>query len=185
MTCRTLACATKSSVAAEPLHILNLHKDACGSDYRKNKSGCLLGEFFLFGNMNRLKLCDDLGNIYVVHRVHSLLECFAPLTVWKKHFDSMVFSWKLCISESFTFGENEVTTEVYVMEKVGTNSEVHMSLYKFAKDRLRDLVVPAKRSSRVLCIHLPKILILPENLENMVTFVVCWNLLKFFSFKIG
>ncbi|KAI3990417.1 hypothetical protein MKX01_021352 [Papaver californicum] len=81
MNCRTLACAPKNIAVAElALCILNLHKD----------SGCLLGDFLLFGTMNRLELCDELGKIYVDHRVDSLVECFAPLTGWKKHFVSMV-----------------------------------------------------------------------------------------------
>ncbi|XP_026408999.1 regulator of nonsense transcripts 1 homolog [Papaver somniferum] len=55
------------------------------------------------------------------------------------------------------------------MEKIGTNSEVQESFLKFAKDRFRALVVPLKRSIRVLCTHLPKRLILPYNFEKIVT----------------
>ncbi|KAI3921007.1 hypothetical protein MKW92_046638, partial [Papaver armeniacum] len=117
----TLACAPENSAVAElALHILNLHKDACGSNLEKNKSGYSFGDFLLFGNVNRLELCDDLGKIYVDHRVDSLVESFAPLT------------------------------EVHVIEKIGTNSGVHMSFLKFAKDRFRALVVPLKRSIRMV-----------------------------------
>ncbi|KAI3913131.1 hypothetical protein MKW98_007147 [Papaver atlanticum] len=144
MNCRALACAPENITVAElAIRILNLHKDACESNLGKNKSGCSLGDFLLFGNVNRLELCDDLGKIYVDHRVES----FDPLTGWKKHFDSMMDFLEDCASQYRLLWENEV----HVMEKVGTNSQVHMPFLKFAKDRFRALAVPLKRSIRIFC----------------------------------
>ncbi|XP_026377554.1 probable helicase MAGATAMA 3 [Papaver somniferum] len=114
------------------------------------------------------ELCDDLGKIYVDHRVDSLVECFDPLIGWKKHFDSVMDFLEDCASQFRLLLENEIVTEVHVMEKIGTTSEVHMPFLKFAKDRFRALVVPLKRSIRILCTHLPKRLILPDNFEKMV-----------------
>ncbi|KAI3858816.1 hypothetical protein MKX03_015753 [Papaver bracteatum] len=166
MNCRALACAPKYVAIAElALRILNLHKDACESNLEKNKLGCSLGDLLLFGNVNRLELCDDLGKIYV----DSLVESFAPLTGWKKFFYSMVDFLKDCVSQYRLLLENEIIAEVHVIEKIGTNSEVQVSFLKFAKDQFRALVVPLKRSIRVLCTHLPKRLILPDNFKNMVT----------------
>ncbi|KAI3945667.1 hypothetical protein MKW92_004866 [Papaver armeniacum] len=145
MNCRTLACTPENVAVAElALRILNLHKDACESDLGQNKLGCSLGDFLLFGNMDRLELCGDLREIYVDDRVDSLVECFAPLTGWKKHFNSMV-----------DFLEDCVYQYRLLLEKIGTNSEVHKSLLKFAKDRFRALAVPLKRSIRLLCTHIP------------------------------
>ncbi|KAI3869984.1 hypothetical protein MKW92_049526 [Papaver armeniacum] len=170
MNCRALACAPKNVAVAElALRILNLHKDACESNLEKNKLFCSLGDLLLFGNVNRLELCDDLGKIYVDHRVDSLVESFAPLTGWKKHFNSMVDFLEDCVSQYCLLLENEIIAEVHVMEKIGTNSKVQMSFLKFVKDRFRALVVPLKRSIRVLCTHLPKRLILPDNFKKMVT----------------
>ncbi|MCL7049905.1 hypothetical protein MKW94_030576, partial [Papaver nudicaule] len=170
MSSRTLACAPKSMAVAElVLRILNLHKEACKSDLGKNRSVCSSGDFLLFGNMNSLELCDDLKKIYVDYRVDSLVECFAPSTGWKKHFDSMVDFLEDCVSQHRFVLENEIITEVHVTEKIGNNSEVHMSLLKFAKDRFRALAVPLKRSIRLLCTNLPKRLISPDNFENMAT----------------
>ncbi|KAI3898566.1 hypothetical protein MKX03_030491 [Papaver bracteatum] len=170
MNCRTLACSPQNTAVAElALRILNLHKVACESDFGKNKLGCSLGDFLLFGNMNRLELCDDLGKIYVDYRVDSLVECFAPLTGWKKHFNCMVNFLEDCVSQHRLHLENEIITWVHETEEIGTNSEVHMSLLKFAKDRFRALAVPLKRSIRVICTHIPKRLILLENFERMVT----------------
>ncbi|KAI3893034.1 hypothetical protein MKW92_025987 [Papaver armeniacum] len=170
MNCRALACAPDYIAVAElALCILNLHKDASESNLGKNKSGCSLGDFLLFGNVNRLELCDDLGKIYVDHRVDSLVESFDPSTGWKKHFDSMMDFLEDCASQYRLLLENEIVTEVHVMEKIGTNSEVHMPFLKFAKDRFRALVVPLKRSIRLLCTHLPKRIILPDDFEKMVT----------------
>ncbi|KAI3891248.1 hypothetical protein MKW98_007553 [Papaver atlanticum] len=140
MNCRTLVCTPKNIAVAElALCILNLHKDACESDLEKSKSGCSLGDFLIFGNMNRLELCDDLGKIYVDYRVDSLVECFAPLTGWKKHFDYMVNFLEDCVSQYLLLVENELITGVHVTEEIGTNSERHMSLLKFAKNRFRAL----------------------------------------------
>ncbi|MCL7040265.1 hypothetical protein MKW94_029361, partial [Papaver nudicaule] len=170
MNYRTLACAPNNIAVAElALRILNLHKDACESDLGKNTSGCSLGDILLFGNFNRLEICADLGKVYVDYRVDSLVECFAPLTGWKKHFDSMVDFLEDCVSQHRIVLENEIITKVHVTEKIGNNSEVDMSLLKFAKDRFRALVVPLKRSIRILCTHLPKRLISPDNFEKMVT----------------
>ncbi|KAI3970213.1 hypothetical protein MKW92_052700 [Papaver armeniacum] len=170
MNYRSLACAPKNIAVAElAVRVLKLHNDACESQLRKNGPGCSLGDFLLFGNMNRLELCDDLGKIYVDHRVDSLVDCFAPLTGWKKHFDSMVDFLEDCVTQYHLLLENEVITEVHVMEKSGTNCEVDMSLLKFARDRFRALVVPLKRSIRILCTHLPRRLMLLENFEKMVT----------------
>ncbi|KAI3858832.1 hypothetical protein MKX03_015769 [Papaver bracteatum] len=157
--CRTLACAPENVAVAElALHVLNLHKDACESDLGQNKLGCSLGDFLLFGKMNRLELCGDLREIYVDDRVDSLVECFAPLTGWKKHFDSMVDFLEDCVYQYHL-----------LLEKIGTNSEVHMSLLKFAKDRFRALAVPLKRSIRILSTHLSKRVILTDNFEKMLT----------------
>ncbi|MCL7037107.1 hypothetical protein MKW94_001453 [Papaver nudicaule] len=170
MNYRTLVCAPKNIAVAElALRFLNLHKDACESDLGKNRSACSLGDFLLFGNMNRMELCDDLRKIYVDYRVDSLVECFAPLTGWKKHFNNMVDFLEDCVSQHRLLLENEIITEVHVTEKIGNNSEVDMSLPKFAKDRFRALTVPLKRSIGILCTHLPKRLILPDNFEKMVT----------------
>ncbi|KAI3836537.1 hypothetical protein MKX03_031403 [Papaver bracteatum] len=128
----------------------------------KSKSGCSLGDFLIFGNMDRLELCDDLGKIYVDYRVDSLVECFAPLTGLKKHFDSMVDFLEDCASQYRLLLD-------HVTEEIGTNSDVPMSLFKFAKDRCRALAVPLKRSIRLICTHLPKRLILPDNFEKLVT----------------
>ncbi|KAI3920530.1 hypothetical protein MKX01_000869 [Papaver californicum] len=170
MNYRTLSYAPKNITVAElALRILNLHKDACESDSGKDKSGCSLGNFILLGNMNRLELCDDIGKIYVDYRLDSLVEFFAPLTGWKKHFDSMVDFLEDCVVKYRLPLETEIVAEVHVAEKIGTNSEVHMSLLKFAKDRFRGLAVPLKRSVRILCTHLPKRLLLPDNFEKMVS----------------
>ncbi|XP_026439182.1 uncharacterized protein LOC113337813 [Papaver somniferum] len=166
---QTLACAPKNVAVAElALRILNIQKDASESDFGKNKSSCSLGDFLLFGNMNTLELCNDLGKIYVDYRVDSLVECFAPSTGWKKHFDSMVDFLEDCVSRYRLHLKNVITTKVHVLEKVGTNSEVHMSLVRFGKDRFRALAVPLKRSIRILCTHLPKRLLL-GNFEKMDT----------------
>ncbi|MCL7027777.1 hypothetical protein MKW94_009867 [Papaver nudicaule] len=157
MNVRSLACSPENIAVAElALRILNLHKDACESDLGKNKSGCSLGDFLLFGNMNRSELCDDLGKIYVDYRVDSLVECFDSLTGWKKHFDSMVDFLEDCVTQYHLQLENEIITEV------------QMSLLKFVKERFRALAVPLKRSIRIICTHLPKRLILPVNFEKMV-----------------
>ncbi|KAI3949299.1 hypothetical protein MKW98_023236 [Papaver atlanticum] len=146
MNYRTLACSPKNIAVAELAF----------------RSGYSLGDFLLFGNMNRLELCDDLGKIYVDYRVDCLVECFAPLTGWKKHFDSMVDFLEDCASQYCLLSD-------HVKEEIGSNSEVHASLFKFAKDRFRALAVPLKRSIRIICTHLPKRLILLDNFEKMVT----------------
>ncbi|KAI3834446.1 hypothetical protein MKX03_032557 [Papaver bracteatum] len=170
MNCRILACAPQNAAVAElALRILNLHKDACESELGENKSGCSLGDFLLFGSMNRLELYDDLGKIYVDHRVDSLVECFSPSTGWRKHFDSMVDFLEDCASQYRLLLVNELIAEVHMMEKIGTTPEVHTSLRKFAKDQFRALAVPLKRSIRILCTHLPRRLILTDNFEKMVT----------------
>ncbi|KAI3893033.1 hypothetical protein MKW92_025986 [Papaver armeniacum] len=172
MNCRTLACAPENVAVAElALRILNLHKDACKSDLGQNKLGCSLGDFLLFGNMDRLELCGDLREIYVDDRVGSLVECFAPLTGWKKHFNYMVDLLEDCVYQYRL-----------LLEKIGTNSEVHKSLLKFAKDRFRALVVPLKRSIRLLCTHIPIRVILADNFEKMLT--LC-GLLESFALNVG
>ncbi|KAI3981019.1 hypothetical protein MKX01_012174 [Papaver californicum] len=154
MNCRTLACAPKNIAVAElALCILNLHKDP----------GCLLGDFLLFGTMNRLELCDELGKISVDHRVDSLVECFAPLTGWKKHFASVVDFLEDCVSQYRFLLQNEIITEVHVMEKIGTTPEVHTSVRKFAKDLFKALAVPLKRNIKVADKELEELFARQEN----------------------
>ncbi|KAI3890557.1 hypothetical protein MKX03_036105 [Papaver bracteatum] len=112
-------------------------------------------------NLHKDACESDMGN-------NILVECFAPLTGWKKHFDSMVDFLEDFVYQYGSRLESEIMTEVHVTEKTGTNSEVHMSLLKFANDRFRGLVVPLKRSIRILCTHLPKRLILPDIFEKMI-----------------
>ncbi|XP_026456289.1 regulator of nonsense transcripts 1 homolog [Papaver somniferum] len=117
--------------------------------------------------MNRWELCDDLGLIYVDHRVDSLVECFAPLTGWKKHFDMMVDFLENCVSQ-YRLLSNEIGIEVPVTEKSGSTPEVQTSLCEYAKDRFSALAKPLRESIRILCTHLPKGLI-TGNFGQMVT----------------
>ncbi|OVA06987.1 UvrD-like Helicase [Macleaya cordata] len=168
MNCRTLASApTNIAVAEVAMRVLKLVKEPYIKDL-KQKSFCSLGDLLLFGNRNRLEVFDDLEEIYLDYRVDRLVECFSPLTGWKKCFKSMMDFLEECVSQYHLFLENESIKEADAKTENEATPGEHISFLDFIRNRYTVTALPLKTCINVLCTHLPKRFILEHNFENMV-----------------
>ncbi|KAI0513696.1 hypothetical protein KFK09_009726 [Dendrobium nobile] len=86
--CRTLICApTNTAVVEVASRFYKLFK------YEKSmgKTNFSIGDIILFGNSNRMKIDDDLSEIFLEHRAKILLEkCFNPVTGWRHLVRTMI-----------------------------------------------------------------------------------------------
>lgn len=90
LNCRTLACApTNVAVSEVCQRLLPLLKEWRGQEYDQSFP-CPMGDVVLFGNRDRLKVEDNLQEIYLDYRVDQLKICFVPVTGWRHRLDSMI-----------------------------------------------------------------------------------------------
>ncbi|XP_065004866.1 uncharacterized protein LOC135636771 isoform X1 [Musa acuminata AAA Group] len=83
--CRTLVCApTNTAVKEVALRLLKLVKQFSGN------SSCRLGDVVLFGNEERMRISDDLRDVFLDFRIKSIRESFALKTGWKHCLSSML-----------------------------------------------------------------------------------------------
>ncbi|KAF9613111.1 hypothetical protein IFM89_005590 [Coptis chinensis] len=169
MRCRTLACApTNVAITELSARVVKLMREAYGLDYRNNTSLCSLGDLLLFGNNDRLKVDEDLEEIYLDYRVERLLECFARLTGWQHCFTSMMDFLKNCVSQYHIFLENESSKNNETDKETGKRREVGISLVEFMRKRYTATALPLKRCISILCTHLPVGVLLQKNFQNLV-----------------
>ncbi|KAI3878656.1 hypothetical protein MKX03_017201 [Papaver bracteatum] len=166
--CRTLACApTNVALVKDPYHM----------DPGQDELLCSLGDLLLFGSRDRLEVFDDLEEIYLDHRVDRLVECFAPHNSWKKCFKTMIKFLEDCVAQ-YRLLENESSGEAKTNVNSDSTPVVPSSFLGFIKDKYTTIVSPLKRCVNDLCTHLPKRLLLQQNVESMVCLL---NLLDSFG----
>ncbi|XP_020249498.1 helicase sen1-like [Asparagus officinalis] len=100
--CRTLSCApTNTAVKEVASRLLRLVKE-----YSSSSKNCSLGDIVLFGNKSRMKINDDLSEIFLDDRVSRLSKCFSRLT-----------GWSYCLISMMNFLENAISHyEMYLEE---------------------------------------------------------------------
>ncbi|WOL07363.1 hypothetical protein Cni_G16103 [Canna indica] len=83
--CRTLICAPTNAAVREVVsRLLKLLKEFSAI------SPCRMGDVVLLGNEKRLKVTDDLQDVFLDYRAKKLVECFALLTGWKHCLSSVL-----------------------------------------------------------------------------------------------
>ncbi|KAK9063838.1 hypothetical protein SSX86_017710 [Deinandra increscens subsp. villosa] len=180
---RTLTCApTNVAVVQVASRVLNLVKE---SSYTTTSSGDFfycIGDILLFGNKHRLKVGEEIEEIYLENRVKRLTECFGSFTGWKHCIRSMVDLLEDCVSQYHVFVENELLNEKKLAaenEKVTNAAKLEVkSFIEFLRDRFSKCVSPLKRCILTFLTHIPKSFLTENNFTKMISLL---DDLSFFS----
>ncbi|XP_077235510.1 uncharacterized protein LOC143877385 isoform X2 [Tasmannia lanceolata] len=189
--CRTLACApTNVAVLQVASYLLRLVKEFRQLDTDKNASIYSLGDVIIFGSKDRMKVDNDLLEVFLDHRVDCLSLCFAPLTGWKPMIFSMIDFLENCLSiyhmhlENKKCLENEASKKDTLSQK-GLQNEPNMegtliqkplenvesledlTFLEFIKKRFRAIATPLRSCVSNLCTHLTSAFISKAYFQNM------------------
>ncbi|XP_042505284.1 uncharacterized protein LOC122081929 isoform X2 [Macadamia integrifolia] len=166
MKCRTVACApTNIAIKEVASRVLKLVKRFRQTEYGDYSSCCSLVDVLLFGNKDHLEVGYDLEEIFLDFRVDRLVECFARLTGWKHHFQSMIDFLEKCVPQYRIYLENERSKIDVVLEN--ETCEGVLSFLEWTRQRFKAVAQPLGKCVRALCTHLPQNLILPQNIQSM------------------
>lgn len=182
--CRTLTCApTNVAITEVASRVLKLLKESIKTDDYGSETLLLpLGDILLFGSKERLKVGQEIEEIYLDYRVKRLSECFGMLTGWRHCFSSMMDLLEDCVSQYHIFLENklikkresidknEVKENYRNMEMEGDNEEFK-SFLEFVRDRFKHTATPLRNCVYIFCTHIPKSFILESNFQNMVDLI--------------
>ncbi|XP_044475327.1 uncharacterized ATP-dependent helicase C29A10.10c-like [Mangifera indica] len=182
--CRTLTCApTNVAITEVASRVLKLLKESIKTDDYGSETLMLpLGDILLFGSKERLKVGQEIEEIYLDYRVKKLSECFGTLTGWRHCFSSMMDLLEDCVSQYHIFLENklvkkrestdknEVKENYRNMEMEGDNEEFK-SFLEFVRDRFKHTATPLRNCIFIFCTHIPKRFILESNFQNMIDLI--------------
>jgi len=148
---RVLVCAsTNVAIKEVATRVVNIMKKA-----HSKESGdlfCYMGEVLLFGNNERLKIGEDVEDIYLDHRVHELTKClFDSTTGFRYCLKSMIELLECCVSH--------FQLEV----KLKRNSK---SFLDFLREKFQSATRPLRSCIYILCTHLGRSL-LKHNLRKL------------------
>ncbi|KAI0513695.1 hypothetical protein KFK09_009725 [Dendrobium nobile] len=152
--CRTLICApTNTAVVEVASRFYKLFK------YEKSmgKTNFSIGDIILFGNSNRMKIDDDLSEIFLEHRAKILLEkCFNPVTGWRHLVRTMIDFLENAASQYEQYVKNEMRKK---NEKKNEKKKEILRVKTFNEYILMQYHCRAKQLEeciKVLCNELPR-----------------------------
>ncbi|TXG56681.1 hypothetical protein EZV62_017994 [Acer yangbiense] len=158
MKCKTLVCApTNVAIKEVASRVLKLVKESYQADSGRDTMFCPLGDILLFGNKDRLKVGDDVEEIYMDYRLKRLKKFFRLTKHWKQRFNSMMDVLKDCVSQYHIFLEN--------------GNGKSMSFLEFVREKLKCAATPLRKCLFVFYTHIPKSVILEHNLQNIQSFI--------------
>ncbi|KAK9115671.1 hypothetical protein Sjap_014618 [Stephania japonica] len=183
MKCRTLACApTNVAIKEVASRVLKLVKESVDMNLMGNVSLPSLGQLVLFGNNDRLKIDDELEEIYLDYRVDRLAECFARLTGWKHYFTSMKDFLENCLSQYHIFLENESRKKESGEENENISGR-DISLVEFTRKCYNAIALPLKSRVETLCTHLPLHILGKINSDRLVSLLELLGTFESFLFE--
>ncbi|KAG0457372.1 hypothetical protein HPP92_022529 [Vanilla planifolia] len=154
--CRTLACApTNTAVIELASRFLSLAKDDCSLH---------LGNVVVFGNETRMKIDEDLKDIFLKFRVEKLQKCLQPISGWRSCIKEMIDFFEHCLSwyQMYQLDPN--------MKNPKGSIPCHdalLSLQDFVKSWFVQIQEEVTRNLKILGQHLPRPLISIENLRDI------------------
>ncbi|KAJ0971025.1 hypothetical protein J5N97_018984 [Dioscorea zingiberensis] len=159
---RVVTCSpTNTSIVEVTSRFLKLVKNRRQAGSMEVPSFCRLGDIVLFGNKDRLKIDDDLREIFLDDRVDRLAKCFAPISGWHNCITSMIDFLEKCVALYDIYIENEKSKE-----KV--DDIVIIPLLKFTRERLDALASALETCIENLCIHMPQTFMSLQTTKRMM-----------------
>ncbi|XP_010246017.1 PREDICTED: uncharacterized protein LOC104589402 [Nelumbo nucifera] len=170
LNCRTLICApTNIAIKEVASRVLRLVKESFQNESGEDLSCCSYGDVLLFGNKDRLKVLDDVEEIFLDYRVEKLLHCFQRLTGWKYRFASMIEFLLHCVSEYNIYLENEASKNEEARRENETCKEEVLSFLGWTRNRFKAIALELRKCLETFCIHLPKHIISEHNFQRMIS----------------
>ncbi|GJR23597.1 UvrD-like helicase, ATP-binding domain, P-loop containing nucleoside triphosphate hydrolase [Tanacetum coccineum] len=179
---RTLMCApTNVAIVQLASRVLSLVKESYESTTASGDCFCSVGDVVLFGNMERLKLSSDIEEIYLDHRVKRLAECLGPVTGWKDCIRSMIDLLENCVSEYYTFIENELVKEKQLKnENEGERTILELkSFVEFVQERFNSFAPPLRRCIVTFCTHISRSFMGENNFHDMISLLESLSSLEY------
>lgn len=182
---RTLTCApTNVAITQVASRLVKLTRESLKS-HSAEMDICPLGDVLLFGNKERLKVGQDIKDIYLDYRVDRLMECLGPVTGWIHCISSTSDFLEDCVSHYDIYVENELIKlkKLADQEEARKEKEKISSLIDFARSRFDLTASSLRRCMFILCTHLPLCLIREENFEKMVCLIALLDRLEEMLFQ--
>ncbi|PWA60761.1 uvrD-like Helicase, ATP-binding domain, P-loop containing nucleoside triphosphate hydrolase [Artemisia annua] len=171
---RTLTCApTNVAIVQLASRMLSLVRESFEITTASGDYLCSVGDVLLFGNMEKLKLSTEIEEICLDHRVKRLAECLGPVTGWKHCIRSMIDLLENCISEYYSFLENEFLKEKHLgneNEDKRTMLEIK-SFIEFVQEQFNYFVPPLRRCIVTFCTHISRSFMGEDNFQNMISLI--------------
>ncbi|KAJ0038641.1 hypothetical protein Pint_21977 [Pistacia integerrima] len=181
---RTLTCApTNVAIKEVASRVLKLLKETTKTDdYGRGTLFFPLGDILLFGSKERLKVGEEIQEIYLDYRVKRLSECFGVQTGWRHCFISMIHLLEDCVSQYHIFLENELIKKRENSDEDEIKEEFK-SFLEYVRERFNDIYPPLRNCILILCTHIPKSFILENNFQNMVALITLLDSCKTLLFQ--
>ncbi|GKD15278.1 UvrD-like helicase, ATP-binding domain, P-loop containing nucleoside triphosphate hydrolase, partial [Tanacetum coccineum] len=179
---RTFACApTNVAIVQLASCVLSLVKESYETTTASGDCFCSVGDVVLFGNMERLKFSGDIEEIYLEHRVKKLAECLGPVTSWKDCIRSMIDLLENCVSEYYTFIENELLKEKQLRnENEGERTVLELkSFVEFVQERFNSFAPSFRRCIVTFCTHISRSFMGENNFHNMISLLESLSSLEY------
>ncbi|XP_060209393.1 uncharacterized protein LOC132636503 isoform X2 [Lycium barbarum] len=171
---RTLTCApTNVAIKEVASRLVKLIKESFQNLSAEIDNVCPLGDVLLFGNKDRLKVDQDIEEIYLDYRVDRLVECLGPVTGWKHCISSTSGFLEDCISQYHIYVDNELIKVKELADQVEAQKEKEKisSLIDFARSRFNSTASSLRKCMLIFCTHLPLCFIREENFEKVVSLI--------------
>ncbi|KAH1189210.1 TPR and ankyrin repeat-containing protein 1 [Glycine max] len=153
---RVLVCApTNVAIKEVASRVVDIMKEA-----HSKESGdlfCSMGEVLLFGYNERLKIGEDVEDVYLDHRVQQLTECFSPYNGFSSSLKSMIGFLEYCVSDYHIYVEN--------MKREGSMAK---SFLVFLREGFHSIALPLKAFISILCTHVAMSHLLKHNYQNLL-----------------
>ncbi|KAK9063837.1 hypothetical protein SSX86_017709 [Deinandra increscens subsp. villosa] len=170
---RTLTCApTNVAVVQVASRVLNLVKESSSTTTASGDVFYCVGDVLLLGNKQRLRVGEEIEEMYLENRVKRLTECLGSLTGWKHCIISMVDLLENCVSHYHVFVENELLKEQIAAENQNETKATKLevkSFIEFVRDRFSSNVLPLRRCILTFLTHIPKKFIREDNFQKMIS----------------
>ena len=159
---RILVCApTNVAIKEVASRVLSIVKESLGGE--SGNLFCSAGDMLLFGNNERLKVDEDIEDVYLDYRVQQLTECLAPFSGLSSCLQSMIDLLKHCVSCYHIYINNELTKQ-----KKNGDELKPKSFPEFLRESFLSTASPLRCCISILCTHITKSVILEQNYQNLV-----------------
>ncbi|WOL07350.1 hypothetical protein Cni_G16090 [Canna indica] len=134
---------------------------------------CRMGDVVLFGNEERLRVNDDMREVFLDYRLKSLVTCFALTTGWKHCLSSTIEFFKDGVSLYKISLDDKKKTSLDNEEdgdgnnKPSDDEDYKESFLSFARKRFGNILEQCSSCFKTLYLHIPRAALSDANCKNI------------------